>query len=171
MLDFEVQRCSRRCATSGRELQPGDVCYSVLVPDGANVQRIDYAADAWKGAPENALGWWRSKIPEPNQARLHWAPNEVLLEYFRQLTDQLDKADERYVLALLLVRRRLLRLEDTIRDAAGHEVMTLFSPRHETQYQVVVRLPDDEQIQRIQANLGRLFSADVPAVASQEFHP
>ena len=35
MLDFEVQRCTRRCAATDRELKPGETFYSTLVVVGA----------------------------------------------------------------------------------------------------------------------------------------
>ncbi len=159
MLDFEVQRCSRKCASTGRELKPGDICFSVLVPDGASVQRVDFSAEGWHGPPDNALGWWRSRIAEPSTLRMHWAPNDVLLDYFQRLVDVPEKSDERYVLALLLVRRRILRLEETATDAQGNDVLTLFCPRHEITHQVVARMPDAQRVQQIQDDLGRLLLA------------
>ena len=42
LLDFEVQRCSRRCAATDRALEPGDMCYSVLEVNGAEVVRKDF---------------------------------------------------------------------------------------------------------------------------------
>jgi len=159
MLDFEVQRCSRKCAATGRELLPGEICYSVLVPDGASVQRVDYAEEGWQGPPENSLGWWRWRIAEPTTIRMHWAPNDVLLDYFQQLADVPEKSDERYVLALLLVRRRILRLEETRTDEQGNDVLTLFCPRHEITHQVVAQLPDEARVRQIQEDLGRLLLA------------
>ena len=38
-------------------------------------------------------------------------PNDVMLELFDQWDGQPDKEDLRYVLTLLLIRRRVLRLE------------------------------------------------------------
>src|SRR5205823_2882181 len=65
LLDFEVQRCTRRCAATDRALAPGDECYSVLEVDGAKVIRKDYCSEAWKGPAEAAFGWWKSCVPEP----------------------------------------------------------------------------------------------------------
>ena len=110
LLDFEVQRCTRRCAATDRALEPGDVCYSVLEMNGADVVRKDFCAEAWNGPPEAAFGWWRSRMPEPTAKKIKLAPNDVLLELFDQLADRPDQQDLRYVLTLLLVRRRVLRL-------------------------------------------------------------
>ena len=162
MVDFEVQRCTRRCAKTQRELQPGETFYSVLVAEGKDVLRYDYAADAWTGEPDKALGWWKSRVPELNAARLHWAPSDVMLQYFEDLEGQESKRDERYVMALLLLRRRIVRSEEIQRDALGSETLVLFSPRNEREYRVAVVLPTRERIQEIQDNLVRLFFGAAP---------
>src|SRR5687767_197677 len=108
MLDFEVERCARRCAKTDREFQPGETYYSALVPRGSGVARLDFSAEAWEGPPEGSLGWWQARLPEPHGNKMHWAPNDVMLHYFEQLDGVADQADVRYVLALLMVRRRVL---------------------------------------------------------------
>ena len=60
-MDFEVQRFTRRCAATDRELAPGELFYSVLLAEGAEVVRHDYAAEAWNGPTVRAApGWWKS---------------------------------------------------------------------------------------------------------------
>lgn len=162
MLDFDVQRCTRRCAKTQRELQPGETFYSVLVPEGASVVRYDYAAEAWAGEPEKALGWWKSRIAEPHATKLHWAPSDVMLHYFEELEGQPDKQDERYVLALLLLRRRIVRSEEVQRNAAGQETLVVYAPRSEREYRVDVVLPTPKRIAEIQENLVRLFFSAAP---------
>ena len=53
-MDFEIERCTRHCAASGRELAEGEEFYSVLLREGRKSKRRDYACDAWPGAPEGA---------------------------------------------------------------------------------------------------------------------
>jgi hypothetical protein len=154
-----VQRCTRRCAASDRELKPGETFYSVLVSDGADVVRYDYAADAWPGAPEGTLGWWKSQMPDPQAHKLHWAPNDVMLHYFEQLASEPEKEDTRYVLALLMLRRRVLRLEQTQTDDQGRETMTLYCAKKESEYHVTVADPNDERIGQIQDELAQLLFA------------
>ena len=69
MLDFEINRCSRRCSHSDRELKAGEPVYSVLVSRGAQVVRLDYASESWPGPPEESIGWWKSVVPDANGAR------------------------------------------------------------------------------------------------------
>ena len=159
MLEFDVQRCTRRCATADRELRPGEPFFSVLVSEGSQVVRYDYGEEAWQGPPEGCIGFWKSRMPEPNSTRISWAPNDVMLDYFQQLEEDVAKQDIRYVLALLMIRRRLLRLEETRAIDAGGELMVLYCPRNETEYKLNVVTPGKERIQEIQQELGQLLFA------------
>ncbi len=159
MVDYEIQRCTRHCATSGRELQEGEAFYSVLLPRGAALERLDYAAEAWNGPPPDALGWWKSQMPTRDAKKAQLAPSDVLLEFFAGLADQPERADVRYVVALLLVRRRILRLEETETDSAGQETLVLYCHRDESLHRVSVVLPDDRRADEIQAEVTRLLYA------------
>ena len=166
LLDFEIQRSTRRCAATDRELRPGETCYSVIQFAGAEVVRHDYASEAWSGPPKAAFGWWKSRIPEPTAKKIKLAPNEVLLELFDQLADQSGSRDMRYVLALLLVRRRVFRLEGAAdglvapRPPEGVETITVSCPKRDTTHEIAVAMPSDERIDEIQQRLSELLIAD-----------
>lgn len=160
MLDFEIQRCSRRCAATDRELAPGEVFYSVLIAEGADVVRYDYSPEAWQGPPEEAIGWWKSTMPEPSSKRVNWAPNDVLLDYFQQLQTQDQQADTCYILTLLLIRRRIFRLEESEVDPSGREQLVVFCPRNEVEYRVPVDSPSEPRIAQIQEELARLLFSE-----------
>lgn len=170
LLDFEVQRCSRHCAATDRALHPGDVCYSVLEVNGADVVRKDYCSEGWQGASKNAFGWWKSRVPEPTAKKIKLAPNDVLLELFEHLADRLDQSDLRYVLALLLVRRRVFKVDvaagelglpaSSVDAAAAAEVMTVYCPKKDATYSVTVNMPRGERVDEIQQQLSQLLIAD-----------
>ena len=93
-MDYEIQRCTRHCATTGRELAPGESFYSTLAAQGAELVRRDYSTEAWTGPPEGIVGWWKSQMPDPRARRAQMAPNDVILELFDQLADQPDMPDD-----------------------------------------------------------------------------
>lgn len=160
MIDYEVQRCTRRCATTGRELAPGEEFFSTLVAEGSQVVRHDYAREAWHGPPPGVLGWWKSQMPEKTAKKMQFAPNDVMLELLESLEQRPDQKDMRYVLSLLLIRRRVVRLEGTEQNAEGEEVSVLYCPRRDATYRVETRMPSDERIAEIQAELAQLLFAD-----------
>ena len=158
-MDYEVQRSTRCCSVTGREFAPGETYYSALVAEGSKLTRFDYAADAWQGPPEEVfvLGWWKSQIPDRAAARKRWAPNDVMLHFWDELADQPDKQDMRYVLTLLLIRRRVFRLEEEKYDPQGRELLVAFCPRRETTYQVPAAVPEPSRIDQIQDELATLL--------------
>jgi hypothetical protein len=155
--DYDVQRFTRHCAVSGRELAAGETFYSVLISQGADLKRIDYATDAWPGPPEACIGWWKSQVPTRESKRAQMAPGELLLEFFAGLAEQADRQDVRYILALWLVRRRILRLDATELDADGVETLVLHCPRDESTHRVRAAVPDASRAADIQAELSRLL--------------
>ena len=81
----------------------------------------------------------------------------MLLQCFDELADQPARQDMRYVLALLLVRRRVMRLEEEQRGAADGEVLVLYCPRRDATYEVPVMIPDQAKIEEIQQELASLL--------------
>jgi hypothetical protein len=159
VMDYDIHRSTRHCAKTSRELKPGETFYSVLTTSGAEVVREDFASEAWEGPPDNALGWWKSHVPSADARKMHWAPNDVMLDLFDDLAEQPDQADMRYVLALLLIRRRVLRLEDT-EHGDEEETMVLYCPRREAEYRVAATPPSEQRVAEIQQELARLLFAD-----------
>jgi hypothetical protein len=159
-MDFEVQRFTRRCCKTEQEIRPGERFVSVLVPEGAHVRRFDYSEAAWQGPPANAIGWWKSQVPEPEDNRVHWAPSDVMINFFEQLEGQEAKQDVRYILALLMVRRRVARLEEVEQNDQGQEIMILYCPRNEQEYRVTVTQVAGDRVQEIQQELAGLLFAD-----------
>jgi hypothetical protein len=163
-MDYELGRSTRKCAKTGRELTAGEVFYSVLTAEGSQLARHDYAAEVWEGAPAKALGWWKSQTPaaDAKNKKPHWAPNDVMLQLFDELAEQPHRADMRYVLALLLLRRRVLRMEDTEQAGLDGESLLVYCARRQAEYKVPVIVPDGARAEEIQQDLARLLLSDAP---------
>jgi hypothetical protein len=156
-MEYEVQRSTKHCATTGREFAPGEEFFSALIAEGADLRRLDFSREAWQGPPPGTIGWWKSQVPGRPNARQRRAPNEILLQVFDELAEQPDRHDMRYVLALLLVRRRVMRLEEEQHDARGREILVLYCPRRETNYEVPVVMPEPARADEIQQELAKLL--------------
>lgn len=157
--DYEVQRCSRQCAATGRTLAEGEEFYSVLVSRPEGLQRLDYAAESWAGAPEDCVAWWKARIPRAHEHRVRLAPGEVVLQLFLELEGRPEQAELRYVLALLLARRRVLRLDATETDNAG-QWLVLVHPRDNRAHRVRVCELTESRIEALQGEVSALLFAD-----------
>jgi hypothetical protein len=156
LLDFEITNCSRQCATTGRTFAPGETYFSTLHMEGGSPVRRDYAASEWRGPSEGVTAWWKARTPESDSSKPKLAPQDVLLNLFVELADKPHEAEFRYVLGLLLLRRRLVKLEETRRDAGG-EVLVLDCPRREEQYELRVVTPDAERVESLQQRMVELL--------------
>lgn len=162
MLDFEVKKCSRRCAATDAQLLPGDRYYSVLDVDGADVVRRDFSVAAWSGPPPHALGWWEARVPVNDNARPKLAPSEVALELFDRWADSNAMDDAVYVLSLFLIRKRLFRFAENVFETKNDsaEVLRLYCPTRAAEYEVAVVDVRPERASEIQNQLVELLYSD-----------
>ncbi|HEV3144006.1 MAG TPA: hypothetical protein VGZ47_09000 [Gemmataceae bacterium] len=117
---YPIQHHTRVCAATGRALQPGERYYSVLLVEAGQFARKDYSAEGWHGAPAEALAFWSGKVPEADPKRRLVVDDELLMNCFERLAEETDSSriQFRYVVALLLLRRKRLKFDDLRRDGA-----------------------------------------------------
>jgi hypothetical protein len=147
--DYQIQPNSRRCAATGRELRPGERYFSALVEEGNQLLRRDYSAEAWTGPPPGAFSFWTGRVPAPQEHAKPRFDDDLLEECFHRLEGQTDpgRINFRYVVTLLLLRRKRLRLEQSIIEG-DVEVLTVQSVRDGERWRVVnPRLTEDEMRQ------------------------
>jgi hypothetical protein len=151
MTEYQIQPNARRCSASGRELRPGERYFSVLTEEAGKFVRRDYAADAWQGPPAQAFSFWAGKIATPDGKRRPPIDDELLLDCFSRLEGQSEpgRVKFRYVVGLLLMRRRRLRLEGASRED-GSEVLELRCPRTGTRYRMTNPALTDEETAAVQ---------------------
>lgn len=139
--------------------------------------RRDVGAEAWDagGRPAGLVCFWRSSVPAPHEERRP-LDETLLLDLLRGLADETDPSrdDLRLVLALVLLRRRRLRLVDRI--AVGGSAADRRGPREERwrlehrpadgepwTVEVLTRRLSDEESREVADELGRLLGGEVEA--------
>ena len=108
--EYKVGRCTRQCHQQKRPLREGEWYYSVVLEGDEEYERRDYSAEAWEGPPEGALGYWKNRMPTSDERKLVLAPSEVLIDLLRQMENFPEKAKTRYLLGLMLLRRKVVQL-------------------------------------------------------------
>lgn len=160
-MDYQVKNLGRTCAATGNPLEPGSVCYCVLVERDGQQLRLDYSAEGWTGPPDDCVGEWVTRVPDNTGGR-RVVDVEALFRYFEQLTEDANPARDRfrYVLALQLLQKRRLRLEGTRRDDEGNDFLQLIGSRSEGPFEVPDEALPEDEINRIQAALTTEMEAD-----------
>ena len=124
------------CSATGRALAVGEAYIAALVEVPATdsseptLARMDFALEAWaagaRPAPPAALiGFWRSEVPERGKPKSPLAEASEIGELFEHLSEATDprRLAFRYLLALILVRKRRLVVEGSRRDGEGRSYL------------------------------------------------
>ena len=137
-MEYQIQAPTRRCAATGRELKPGEPFYTVLLDEAGKFIRQDYSAEAWQGPPDKAFSFWKGVVPAQEEGRRPRIDDDLLVECFQRLEGQTesDRLNFRYVVALLLMRRKRFRFEEA-RTEANQEVLVVKCTRSGARHQVV----------------------------------
>lgn len=116
MMDYRFKPISKTCAKTGNPLVPGSLCHSVLVEMHGEFVRLDFSEEGWEGLPTEAVGYWKCQVPIPEARDASKVDSETLMQLFEQMLESPNSQQERlaYVLALHLLQRRRLRLDETI---------------------------------------------------------
>jgi hypothetical protein len=168
--DWEIARVTGRCAATGRELTEGESYYAVLLTTPAGLERRDYSIAGWSGLPEGSFCHWRGRIPTRQKRQ---GPISLDAELLTQLFLRLEESDSepiqqlRFVLGLLLMRKRLVRVEQTLQEG-GREFWQLRLVTDQSLHQVPNPQLTTEQIDRLSAQLLGLLSGDVEAVLAEQ---
>ena len=110
------------CAASGETLQPGDECIATLCEriEDEGFDRLDYCPREWESGirPERLFSYWRTTVPATDAKEKILVEDSVLMDLFERLVEDTreQRIAFRFILALILMRKRLLRY---IRRANG----------------------------------------------------
>jgi hypothetical protein len=131
---YEIARPTGVCAATGGAITPGRPYIAVLLErEGEEgLQRLDYSAEAWESGarpepPLRVFGHWRAVMQEPDASKRPLIDEEAMADLLEQLegADEPSRQSFRYVLALMLIRKRTFKFEGSQRDDAGRQVMKL----------------------------------------------
>jgi hypothetical protein len=199
---YDIERPTGVCAVTGRALEPGEAYFATLIelPEGAaaapqtggtaaaaealGFRRLDFSREAWEQGhrPERLFSYWKSTVPQPDEKKKKlFVDDAVLMNLLHRLgeAEQSQRLAFRYVLALILMRKRLLRYDGNVqREATIDGVSQMahwwqFTPKldvrrgpmskwdEETTVEVLDPQLDESQIQDVTAQLGEILEAEL----------
>jgi len=138
--DWEIKSRAHVCARTGVEFQPGETFFTMLIREGDGFRREDLSEAAWESRNDNIqpFSFWRSKYEPPAPSRPEPLPRDDAEGLLRRLVAENEPAyaNVRFILALMLERKRMLRpMESQDEDmlvyehVATGEIIVLANPR------------------------------------------
>ncbi|MBK8915219.1 MAG: hypothetical protein IPM64_11585 [Phycisphaerales bacterium] len=159
-----MPRAAIRCAACDREFDAGELHQAVVIDAGEAFERKDLCLGCPPPSLLEPLAAWRVRRPHPQTKARPVLDREALYGVFSRLSDGDERRRRfRFGLALLLWRKRVLQLADTIsRD--GEELWCFDAPRRDERFEVVRPDLDEEAVERVSAELELLLSGDAAVI-------
>jgi hypothetical protein len=158
---WTIGRRQGLCAATGHAFLDGERHVSLVEVDGDELRRSDLSLDAWH-ARERAgtpapLFWWMTRH-RVNAARTVQLDLESLEHLFLRLEGrpEVRVRELRYLLCLLLMRKRRLAIDRVERGPEG-ERMVVKRPRRDERYEVFVYDFEPARMEELRAELQAIF--------------
>jgi len=160
--EYDIAKASGRCGACERELAAGEEYVAALFDQAGEFSRDDFCVACWDGrddAAEKAYSVWRARVPRPEEPAKPFVDDEVLINFFERLADDDEpgKVGFRFVLALMLMRKKILVYEGTESQPDGTEVWRMRFRRSDEPVEVVHPAMDAAKITEVTAHLGAIF--------------
>ena len=162
MDEWEINKPLGQCYGTGRKIEYGEEYFGALVETGEGLQRRDFCADYWEKEKPNVFCYWKTRLPHPNQKKQIFVDDDMMLAFFERLekeTEQ-EKVNFRFVLALVLMRKRRLKYDAT-RFEDDKEIWRLRIAGDKQIVEVVNPHLDEEQIEQLSSQIGQILQTDL----------
>ncbi len=160
---WQIGRRTRTCAQTGEPIPAGTPFFSALIEGEDSFERRDYSLAAWPDVDTHPFfSYWKNKAGEAREEKKRAVDYERLLAFYDGLEDADDPRKRlfRYVLALILARRRKLRLDGMERTEEGDRIV-VYDRRSEKTAEITAPEASKEELEAVQEKLNELFEADV----------
>ena len=165
--DYDIAKMAGACTKCGRVLDEGEAYVAALAERGEDLERQDWCLACWdhNGGDESA-GWygqWRTSVPVRQQKKRLFVDHAMLLNLFHRLQDDPMpvRVSFRFVLALVLMRKKLLVYESSARDDADREVWTMRQKGADQTFEVVNPQLDADKIAEVSGQLSEILQGEL----------
>lgn len=122
MEEWNIQSRSHVCTTTGEPFKDGDQIVSMLFLGANGYQRKDYSQQAWRefvSTPDTSpTSYWQTRYFPPAPPVQESLKKDDVEGLLRKLVDENnpETINTRYILAVMLERKRILKQIDTFRN-------------------------------------------------------
>ena len=166
--EYNISKTAGQCVVCQRALEPGEEFVAAVREAGEELLREDYCPTCWdaKGDAEDepdVLGVWRARVPQPQEKRKLFVDDDLLRNFFERLEGAEDEAKVsfRYVLALVLMRKKLLVYDRMDRRDDGSEVWQMHFKGSDATHHVIDPKMDEDKIAEVSAQLGQILEGEL----------
>jgi len=162
MEQWEIQRSEGVCAGTGKKMEPGQEYYAALIDQQTHFERRDYCCEYWQEQQPKVFSFWKTRMPSPTQKKNIFVDDSVLINFFERLAEEKEpmKVNFRFVLALILMRKRQLKYEDS-RWEGEKEIWRMRLVRQSDIHELENPHLQEEQIQQLAQELSSILQGEL----------
>jgi hypothetical protein len=162
MDEWEINKPLGQCYGTERKIESGEEYFAALVETEEGLQRRDFCADYWESQKPDVFCYWKTRLPEPGQKKQLFVDDQMLMAFFERLEKETEseKINFRFVLALILMRKRILKYDDTRTDN-GREIWRLRIVGDKQIVEVLNPHLDEGQIEQLSSQIGEILQTDL----------
>ncbi len=162
MDEWEIDKPLGQCCGTGKKIEYGQEYFAALVDTNEGLERRDFCADYWESEKPNVFCYWKTRLPRPDEKKQIFIDDEMLMAFFERLEreKEQEKINFRFVLALILMRKRRLKY-DPPKVEASKEIWRLRVVGEKEFVEVINPHLDEEQIEQLSSQLSEILQTDL----------
>jgi len=160
---YSVARAQGKCHVSGKTINPGEKFMAAVRETQMGLERVDVAPECWEAfEKKDLLGYWQATMPESTAKKQVFIDDTVLCELFERLAQATEpaKLNFRFVLGLILMRKRML-IYETTRIENEKEIWTVRLKGKDEKLDLLNPKLDEQQVAEVSTQLGEILNGEV----------
>ena len=161
---YEVPRPAGHCSVTGRKIEAGEKFFAAVRETPEGIERVDVAPEAWEGFDRaGVLAFWQTVMPAHEVKKKVFVDDEVLCTLFERLADATEpvKVNFRFVLGLILMRKRFIVFEESRHDEGGRDVWVVRMKGKDERLQLIDPKLDEQQVTEVSQQLGEILNQEM----------
>lgn len=161
---YSLARPLGKCSVCQSIIAPGEKFFAAVRETPIGFERLDISGDCWeKFDKPSLLAFWQATMPAATAAKPKlFVDDTVLCDLFERLSDASEpsKINFRFVLGLILMRKRLIAYESTHLES-GQEFWSVRMKGRDQLIDLINPKLDEEQVAQVSAQLGQILSGEM----------
>ena len=162
MADWEIKKTLGQCSGTGQKFEVGDEYFAALIETPEGLERRDFSAEFWQGEKPDVYCYWKTRMPDSQRKKQLFVDDQMLMTFFERLAEEtdVDKVNFRFVLMLILMRKRLLKY-DSSEVKGDSETWTLRVTGENRNVNVVNPHLTEDQVVQLSSQIGEILHIEM----------
>ena len=160
---YDVPKPAGKCAVCGRDIVAGDKFIAAVRETATGLERLDITLDCWTSFDRaELLGFWQTTMPHHEEKKKLFVDDEVLCSLFERLAEASEpaKINFRFVLGLILMRKRFIVYEGTRHDE-GRDVWVVRMKGRDEKLDLIDPKLNEQEMAEVSQQMGQILNEEL----------